>query len=444
MPIDAIDSGREGRIPHAMHRLRRPIWVLLPIVAALPIAGGCASMRRNVSNRDLRPCTDDYAYTRDGWRLGIRHYHPCRPDPAKLPVVLCHGLGLNATFWTLTDDHLPAQLTARGYEVFVFDFRASGENARVGWDARVNRFLRQTPLLERGERTWDIDDLVENDIPAILNYVERTTGHDRVNWIGHSLGGMMMFPYLELSPEAGRIANFVGMGSTIIQARTPQSKMLNANRGLCALLGVMSTGRLGRPLMYFRFPGLEKIDRFYYTASNVDRTTVSRFYGFALEDPGPGALRQLAPYLETGHLFSADGSIDYSARLGEIQTASLLIAGDGDIISDVPSTELTHGGLGSKDKTLLKFGKRNGALADYGHCDLVWSRQAPREVFPAIIDWLDQRQPVLPSAQTPLASPQLEGQPREGPLPLAGRGLQDRGDADLRPGFELVPAAPQR
>jgi pimeloyl-ACP methyl ester carboxylesterase len=442
MLIGAIDPGPEGRIPHAMHRLRRLIWALLPIVATLPNVSGCATMRRDVLNRDLRPCTDDYAYTRDGWRLGIRHYHPVRPDPAKLPVVLCHGLGLNATFWTLTDDHLPAQLTAGGYEVFVFDFRASGENARDGDDSRLNRFLRQTPFLERGEGTWNIDDLVENDVPAILNYVERTTGHDRVNWIGHSLGGMMMFPYLELSPEAGRIANFVGIGSTIIQARTPQTKMLNANRGLCALLGVMSTGRLGRPLMFFRFPGLEKIDRFYYTAENVDRSTISRFYGFALEDPGPGALRQLAPYLEKGHLLSADRSIDYSAKLGEIQTATLLIAGDGDLLSDIPSTELTHGGLGSKDKTLLKFGKRHGAVADYGHCDLVWSRYAPREVFPTIIDWLDKRQPALPSPQqAPLATPQIDA-PASSPA-VAGTRLQEGGDADLRPGFELIPARPQ-
>jgi hypothetical protein len=167
--------------------------------------------------------------------------------------------------------------------------------------------------------------------------------------------------------------------------------------------------------MFFRFPGLEKIDRFYYTAENVDRTTISRFYGFALEDPGPGALRQLAPYLESGHLLSADHSIDYSAKLGEIQVASLLIAGDGDLISDIASTELTHGGLGSKDKTLIKLGKRHGAVADYGHCDLVWSRHAPREVFPVIIDWLDKRQPVPPSSQRlPSASPQDQGDLRGG------------------------------
>ena len=41
----------------------------------------------------------------------------------------------------------------------------------------------------------------------------------------------------------------------------------------------------------------------------------------------------------------------------------------------------------------MRFGKRDGQVADYGHCDLVWSRYAPREIFPPLIDWLDHRQP---------------------------------------------------
>jgi hypothetical protein len=138
---------------------------------------------------------------------------------------------------------------------------------------------------------------------------------------------------------------------------------------------------------------MEHIDRFYYSNENVDRRTISRFYGYTLEDTGPGALRQLAPYLKYGHMLSADGTVDYSAKLGEITTPILLIAGDGDIMSDVPSTELTFAGLGSQDKTVMSFGKSNGNVDDYGHCDLVWSRHASREIFPRIIDWLDQRQP---------------------------------------------------
>ena len=68
--------------------------------------------------------------TAGGWAFGITGRQ--EPDPNKLPVILCHGLGLNATFWTITDDHLPSQLTSRGYDVYVFDIRGSGENARPG------------------------------------------------------------------------------------------------------------------------------------------------------------------------------------------------------------------------------------------------------------------------------------------------------------------------
>jgi pimeloyl-ACP methyl ester carboxylesterase len=362
-------------------------------------------LRRNAPSPDLRPCSDGYAYTEDGWRLGVRHYRPDHVDPGKLPVVLCHGLGLNATFWTITDNHLPFQLARRGYDVYVFDLRGSGENAHLGRNERLNAHLRQTVLRERGERSWTVDDLVRYDVPAVLDYVKRETGQTRVNWVGHSLGGMLVFPYLELAPNPERIANFVGMGSTIIQAKIPQTDMLRANQGLRLLTLVASPGRLGRPLAYFRVPGMERIDRFYYSNENVDRATISRFYGYTLEDTGPGALRQLAPYLRDGHMLSADRTLDYSAMLGQITTPTLLIAGDGDIMSDVPSTELTFVGLGSPDKTIMRFGKSCSHVADYGHCDLVWSRQAPKEIFPPLIDWLDQRQPG--AGPSPQATSQL-------------------------------------
>ena len=270
-----------------MHRRRRLVCAFVLILCAG--VSGCASMRSKAPSADLRPCTDGYAYTEDGWRLGVRHYRPQNPDPTKLPVILCHGLGLNATFWTITDNHLPAQLTARGYEVYVFDNRGSGENAHLGRCDRINKLIRSTPLRERGERGWNVDDLVRYDVPAVLDYVKRETGHDRVNWVGHSLGGMLLVPYLELDPRADRIANFVGMGSTIIQAEYPQWDMLRANRALRALTLFASPGRLGRPLTYFRPPGMDLIDRFYYSNENVDPQTVSRFYGYTLEDTGPGA-----------------------------------------------------------------------------------------------------------------------------------------------------------
>ena len=184
-----------------------------------------------------------------------------------------------------------------------------------GATGSTKSFARPSCASER-ESSWTVDDLVKYDVPAILEYVKRDTGRDRVNWIGHSLGGMLVFPYLELAPHPERIANFVGMGSTIIQAESPQTDMLRANQGLRLLSLVASPGRLGRPLAFVRIPGMELIDRFYYSNENVDRLTVSRFYGYTLEDTGPGASVSSPLISEYGHMLSADGKVDYSAMLG--------------------------------------------------------------------------------------------------------------------------------
>jgi pimeloyl-ACP methyl ester carboxylesterase len=122
-----------------------------------------------------------------------------------------------------------------------------------------------------------MDDQAKIDVPAILDYVREETGAERVNWVGHSLGGMLMLAHLETTEHPERIANFVDMGGVAVVAPSKaRTQMLNANRGLRMLLSIISTGRIARPMMYGRLPGLEKIDRFYYTASNVDSRTISR------------------------------------------------------------------------------------------------------------------------------------------------------------------------
>ena len=392
----------------------RSRWFPAIAVIAIAMSGpGCASMRRLHIDRDLRPCSDGFAETEDGWKLGLRHYRPDRPDPGKDPVVLSHGLGLNGTFWTLTERHLPGALADAGYDVFVVDMRGSGASHRLGAIGWVNAGLRQTVLPELRSDEWTMDDQARYDVPAVLDYIERQTGATRVNWIGHSLGGMLMYAHLEESPRPERIGTFVAMGAPACVAESPyRTQMLRANRGIRMLLRALSTGRIARPLAIARPGWLARVDRFYYTAGNVERETINRFYGSTLEDPGPGALDQLGRYLATGRLASADGRRDYYAGLGSIRTPTLFVAGDGDILADLYSMWKTYEELGSPDKTFLRFGVKEGHVADYGHCDLVWSQHAPDEIFPAIRRWLDARQGIEPS--TPQASPTPQNDPASG------------------------------
>src|SRR5262249_13404680 len=99
-------------------------------------------------------------------------------------------------------------------------------------------------------------------------------------------------------------------------------------------------------------------------------------------------------------------TVDYAALLGRVTTPTLLVAGEGDCMSDIPSTELTLAGIASPDKALMRFGKRDGQVADYGHCDLVWSRYAPHEIFPSMIDCLARGQPGAARRPGPAPSPQ--------------------------------------
>lgn len=384
-------------------------------------------MRLRCADPDLRPCSREYAVTADGWHLGVRRIRPERPDPDKLPVVLCHGLGLNGTFWTIAGgNHLPKQLAEHGYEVFIVDMRGSGASHRDGLVGKINRALRETPFLEVNEGRWTMDDEAKYDVPAILDHVQKVTGKKQVNWVGHSLGGMLMFAYLETSDRPERIANFVAMGCPVVVADAPNLELWKANRSLRILLRFFSTARIARPMMIARPPGLEKIDKFYYSAENVDKRTVSRFYGYTLENPGRGALKQLERYVRDGHLLSADASFDYAAHLDRVKTPTAVIAGEGDILANMRSSLWTFERLGSPDKTLLRFGKREGDAADYGHCDLVWSRHAAGELFPPLVDWLDRRQPgPKPSPQAFPSEQRLDTDSRPS-LQILDRRLQTR------------------
>ncbi len=73
---------------------------------------------------------------------------------------------------------------------------------------------------------------------------------------------------------------------------------------------------------------------------SIDQT-IARFYGYTLENPGKGALKQLDSYLDTGHMRSSDGTFDYARHLNRIRTPTLMVAGEGGVLADIPSSLLT-------------------------------------------------------------------------------------------------------
>ena len=142
------------------------------------------------------------------------------------------------------------------------------------------------------------------------------------------------------------------------------------------------------------------IDQFYYTAKTSIAGRARDFTDTRWKTPAP-ALRCRA-YLRRPPT-SADGGSTTGAA-GRNQRAGAH-GGRGprfDLGRTVDAE--TFDSLGSADKPSSSSAS-NGHIADYGHCDLAWSRYAPKEIFPVMIEWLDRRQPgVGPSPQSPARS----------------------------------------
>jgi alpha-beta hydrolase superfamily lysophospholipase len=124
--------------------------------------------------------------TADGARLAVKRY----AAPGATPVVLFHGLAVNADMWDLpevrtTDFHyrsLTSLLVERGYDVWLVNFRGHGRP----------RMLSAPPP---DATDWCVDDFILRDAPAVLaNIAERSDRRPFV--IGQSMGAMTLAAYL--------------------------------------------------------------------------------------------------------------------------------------------------------------------------------------------------------------------------------------------------------
>lgn len=121
------------------------------------------------------------AMTPDGVRLAIKRYR----NPAGTPVILQHGLAQNLHAWDLPVEgqSLAVYLAEHGYDVWVPSLRGHGRGIYTSEDAG-------------GAWNWTIDDFAIFDASAIVDKVYTTTGK-KPFWVGHSMGGMIAYAYLQ-------------------------------------------------------------------------------------------------------------------------------------------------------------------------------------------------------------------------------------------------------
>ena len=324
------------------------------------------------------PTEEHYVTTSDNWQLHVMRFKAVKTDPQKIPVILCHGLSYNSNFWNLDmGSSFAGQLSRRGYDVWVPSLRGVGKS-KPGPGAP-------------GDCT--VDDYIHKDLPAIIEYVKEKTNHPKVTWIGHSMGGMVMFGYLETEkPE--NVKNFVAIAAPMIFF-DPKNDVLeetlknkNLMKAVAALTGTKIPSQVAGGLG-------ARVDvplyTLFYNYDNMSPFTVMKLKAKVVDNTKPGVLDQMMQFLKTGEFTSVDGKFSYTKELGRVKLPILFIAGQVDNMAPPDVVRYAYEHVSSKDKRYRLFCTANGCRANYGHDDLVLGTYAEVEVFPYIYFWLEGR-----------------------------------------------------
>jgi pimeloyl-ACP methyl ester carboxylesterase len=313
------------------------------------------------------------ALTEDGFNLAVSRYLPHETGRVSTPVLFVHGLGANRLNFDADDDvSLARYLAERGYDCWLLDLRGCGESVATGlkWN-------------------WTFDDYMLRDIPAALNLIRRETGHSKVHWVGHSMGGMLLYAYL-LRMGAQNIQSGVTLGSPVrFSPRADRFHRVVAFERIVRMLPqlpIAGMSRLVTPLIGQFNP---EFVRRQMNVKNVDWNVIRKAFYNTTSHLAPGVLLQFFSWMRNDDFLSADGAYSYRDHLSEIETPLFVVAGRGDKLVPVCDVREAYDCVGSSVKQYLELCSDDGFHEDYGHVDIIFGRRSRDEVFPRICGWLD-------------------------------------------------------
>lgn len=346
---------------------------------ALILAGlvGISLLWGIVFRAETTPDEIHFVTTSDGWRIAMHRYLPMGKERWREPVFLCHGLGANRFDLDLDDRFsLARYLRSLGFDCWVIELRGAG--------------LSSKPRLfdKRYKFNWTFEDYYRKDVPAAIGHIQKTTGAETVHWIGHSMGGILLYSFLERE-EAEWVKSGVAIAAPVdFGGMGPALKRLIRWRPALRQFPFVPVGlwvRLLSPLPRLFAPFL-KIG---FNPHNVDEDVARRVCANMMEPlVCRDLLLQFGDWLESGRCRSLDHSFDFTERLGDIRTPIMVLAGSGDLLAPAPTVRLGYERISSEDKAYIEFGHASGQPVDYGHGDLIFGRDAPAVIFPRIGDWI--------------------------------------------------------
>jgi len=377
------------------------IWVGVIAVGGLfCLAGllvGYLGLLSSVFPEKVRTREISTVVTSDLWKLRICRFRRGRTEGE--PVLLVHGLGTNHhNFTEPANACLVDFLVEKGYDCWALDLRGTRSS--------------KAPF-ERDPMAVSLDDFMLHDIPAAIEHIRRATGYAQVHYVGHSLGGMMLYAYAQ-EYGSDHIASAVTLGSPIgfdgVKAKAGLALLPIIKRFpfFCADL-LKGTFPIVAPLRFN--PGV-----FPMNARNVHPSLrVGDFYTM-VDVPVPAVLDEMAHMLHRKVWRMKNDKLDVKAGLSSMDFPLLAIYGKRDPFTPLEQAKRFVDALPHDDKALLICSRENGCKHDYGHCDLAFGVDGARAVFKPIAEWfaahpIRQRLSLTSEAEAQLMTP-IDGEMR--------------------------------
>jgi predicted alpha/beta hydrolase len=299
-----------------------------------------------------------YYESEDGWQAALFCLPPL-PGAAGEPVVLAHGLGVNRHSLDWAGDlSLARALQQAGFSVFLMEHR--GDRSAVA---------------PEDARPFDFDDIAAQDVPAALDQVRERTGYPRVHWVGHALGGQLLYAHLAHERGDG-VAACVSMCAPVRFPVDPSRRRAAA----VARQLLPSSARLPlRAAAAVMAPGVHPGERLAGPESSGPVARGVLVHG--VEDVSGAMMRQALQWLKSGTLCDRHDRVDYLEAIAGLPTPLLLVSARGDALcppeAAAPALDVL---AGPQAALTLDRG--------WGHMDPLLGRRAPERVFPEVVSWL--------------------------------------------------------
>lgn len=314
-----------------------------------------------------------------GARIALLRY-AAAGQRSGLPVLIVPELFCDRRWY----DAFARALQQRGREVFLFEWRGSGESSR--------------PASGFG----DLAALLLGDAPAAFDAALEASGSDRLELIGHGLGGAAAV-LLGASERGAHVSSLVLLSvpaTYAIPNRAVENLLaaVRAQPGSPAFAQLAPYAAMPAPLGDPDRPG-----QWMEAQAPLDLFALLLAHGTALSQTrrdelvaglgggSPELFRDLARWMETGDLELFEGTRAHRARLsaawaGLAQPALLVAAPLDDLVHPEHALALRGRSRAVRDELILQ--RIEGFPEDAGHLALQ-APWGPSQLAPRILEWLD-------------------------------------------------------